>query len=53
MTNQEKEVMLSIIEALKEIEYAITTGVHGYNFTRRIHTAIDNAENTVRKMKGE
>lgn len=53
MTNQEKEVMLSIIEALKEIEYAIATGVQGYNFTRRIHNAIDNAEIAVRKMEGE
>lgn len=52
MTNQEKEAMLSILEALKEIEHAITSGVAGYNFTIKIRTAINNAEFAVRKIKG-
>ena len=51
MEDKTKEVIANIIKALKEIEFIINAGVHGYYHTTRIHIAIDNAEKALEKLK--
>lgn len=53
MSDQEKEIIEYIIKALKEIYSIVTTGLHGYNFTKRIYKEIVNAETALETLKGE